>query len=262
MSLPKALLISLGEYEADIEEAKLRAAGFATASVSWREFAAQLNDWMQLSSILQDETIVVWVVAGEANCFDQDVLSKVSLLNLSICNRKPPVSAFVFCDECICELPNGLSHVKIFHSLDPFGAKLMAARFKAQPDAWEPPFIVKSHLDPIIGLWLEVATDRRSGQPDYLIGATDAKIVSFGLGERGTIPAKSTLAYPMLGIEGSILDVPFSACASKDALTDSNACYCKIEGIPTGIFLGRYPDTETEQVSDSVQDDVTFIHFV
>ena len=262
MSLPKALLISLGEYGAEIEEAKLRSAGFATATIAWKELVAQVNDWMQLSSVLQDATIAALVVAGEIKHFDQEVLAKISLLLLSLCNRKPPVAAFVFCEEGGCDLPNTLSHVKVFHSLDSFGAKLMAERFKARSEVWEPPFSVKSHLDPIIGLWLEVATESRNGQQDYLIGVTDAKVVAFGLGVRGTIPAKSSLSFPLLGIEGSIQDVPFSACASQDALTDANACYCKIEGIPSGVFIGRYPKPEGEPEPDSDAEKVAFFHFV
>lgn len=257
MTLPKALLISLGDYEPGVEEAKLRAAGFATAPIAWKDLLSQPTDWMQLSPVLQDELVVVLAFAGDPKDLTPDVLAKITLLTLSI-DRPTLVSAFILCEEQGCELPEALGHFKQYHSLDPFGGKLMAERFRAQQEPWEAPFYVRSHLDPLIGLWLEVGTNLPGGRQDFLVGVTEAKITAFGVGNRGVIPARSTLSYPILGIEGELQEAPFSACAARNALTQENACYCRLEEIPTGVFMGKYPDETDEQD----QDDVSFIRFV
>lgn len=241
MALPKALLCSLGEYTADTEEAKLRQAGFATATVRWSELLNQTNDWMQLAEVLDEPAVQAWVFAGSPEDVTEDLLCRMSLLMLTLKRETQPGTAFVLCEEGnIPTLSPLLSHIGVYHSLDSFAARLMAARFRPGTQL-ALPFHIRAVLNPMIGLWLELAPDENEAQPDFVAGVLNAEITAFGVGPRGAIPAKSTLSFPMLGIEGTCRYTPFSACAAQNALDERTACFCKVSGIPAGIFLGKYP---------------------
>lgn len=245
MPLPKALLCVLGKASAHEEESRLRQAGFATAVLRWEELAGKTQDWMQLSEILDDPAVQAWVIAGEPEAFSADVLSMTSLLALSLRRESQPGTALVLYGQGRTpELPPLMRHVKIWPSSEPFAAHLMAARFR--PGATlATPFHVRAILSPLVGLWLEVApADGR--QEGFTIGALEAEISAFGVGPRGAVPRKSRLDYPVSGIQGAVNGIPFSACAARNAIGEGEACYCKVECIPRGVFLANYL-TETEQ---------------
>lgn len=244
MPLPKALLCSLGDYTTDTEEAKLRQTGFATATVRWPDLLNQTNDWMQLAEVLDEPAVQAWVFAGSPADVTEDLLCRISLLTLALHRESPPNTAFVLCEEGNTpSLSPFLSHISIHHSLAPFAARLMAARFRPGVQL-SLPFHIRAVLNPMIGLWLELAPDGNESQPDFVSGVLNAEITAFGVGPRCAIPAKSTLTFPMLGIEGTCRDAPFSACAAQNALDERTACFCKVSGIPAGVFLGRYPQED------------------
>lgn len=248
MPLPKALLCALGEYPAAVEEAKLRQAGFATATLCWKDLLNQTNDWMQLVDVLDDEAVQAWVLAGEPADFTAGVIRRMSLVALALRRPSQPGTALVLCEEGPAPaLPPLLEHVSIRHSLDPFAARLMAARFKPGAEL-ATPMRVRPLLDPMIGLWLEVAPAAGGGQPDFMVGVLEAEITAFGVGPAGVIPARSTLAYPLLGVRGIMKGQAFSACAAQNPLDDGQSCFCKVEGVPAGVFLGGYPEAGAEDV--------------
>lgn len=245
MPLPKALLCVLGDYSAHLEERTLRQTGFATAVLHWKELANRTNDWMQLSEILDDTAVQAWVLAGEPAEFTEDVLCMITLLALSLRRKSRPGTAFVLCGEGPAPvLPTVMSHVKVWQSSEPFAARLMAARFKPGTKL-SIPFHLRALLNPMIGLWLEIAPS--DGQmAGFTAGVLEADIPAFGVGPLEAVPNKSRLAYPILGAKGTLKNIPFSACAAKNELTESIACYCKVDGIPRGVFLGSYL-AETEE---------------
>lgn len=246
MPLPKALLCSLGDYDALSEENQLRQAGFATAVLCWKDLANRNNDWMQLSGILDDPAVQAWVIAGPAAEFTGEVLCRLSLLALSLRRQGQPGTAFVLSGEGPApDLPPLMRHAGIWRAGDPFAARLMAARFRPAAGL-QLPFHARALLSPLAGLWLEIAP-AEGPMPGFTVGVLDAEIRAFGVGPTGSLPKTSRLAYPLQGIRGSLKEHAFSACAARNELTEAEACFCKVEGIPQGVFLGSYlPDAETE----------------
>lgn len=98
-----------------------------------------------------------------------------------------------------------------------------------------------------IGLWLEIAPLGEEVWQDFMIGIFGAEISAFGTGPPGVLPKESTLHYPMLGIRGNLLDMEFFACAARNTLDSSISCFCKVDGIPKGIFIGPYPGDDGEE---------------
>lgn len=256
MALPKALLQIFGEGGPKISaEEKLRSAGFATGIFSGKDHGADPRSWMQLASILNDESILAWVLAGNEEDFTSENLCKISLLSLALARKTPLITALVSPyginpwenREENFEKPEFLDNFFHLKESDSFGAKLMAARFRPKARS-QSPFFIRVYPDPQIGLWFEIAPSREKEElwPDFMIGVFGAEISSFGIGPPGVLPKECTLSYPMLGIRGNIRNMEFSACAAKNALSASMSCYCRIEGIPQGIFIGSYPEDEGE----------------
>lgn len=251
MPLPKALLCVLGNYSAQLEENKLRKAGFATAVLSWNELSRQTNDWMQLCEVLDDPAVQAWVIAGEPAEFTKDIICMISLLTLALQRKNKPCTAFINASgELMPVLPPVLQHIKVYSSSEPFAARLMAARFKPAYSI-RTPFFLRAILDPYIGIWLEVGPSDGVIQSGFTIGVLNSDILAFGVGEKGHIPARSTMSYPVLGMKGTLDGNTFSACAAKNEINQQTTCYCRIEGIPYGVFLGAYlnEDTQTEDVN-------------
>lgn len=245
MALPKAVLCILGDEPADHPvEAELRSVGFATFSITWKELNSQQNSWIQILPPLDDPAVIAWVIAGKPGDFTDEVRSKIALLTLAMERKNPPATALVLTGEGeIQDVPYAMSHIRIFRHTQKYAVKLMVA--KARPQPFMPlPFHAKAHLDPLIGAWLEVAPPDNEKWDGFMAGVTQAKVIAFGVGPRGAIPARSTLRYPQLGIEGTVGDLPFSACAAKNELASDVSCYMRLDGAPNHILCTEYPDED------------------
>ncbi|MDR0477616.1 MAG: hypothetical protein LBH14_06740 [Desulfobulbaceae bacterium] len=245
MALPKAVLCILGDEPADYAaEAELRAVGFATFSITWKELNAQENGWIQILPPLDDPTVVAWVLAGKTGDFTDEVRAKVALLTLAMQRNCPPVTAFVLTEEGdIADVPYAMNHIQIYRHTRKYAVKLMVAKAKPQPFT-ALPFHAQAHLDPLIGAWLEIAPPAGVTWPGFMAGVTNAEISAFGVGPRGVLPVKSTLQFPMLGIKGELGEKPFSACAAKNTLSDGASCYMRLNGTPGLVFCAEYPDED------------------
>lgn len=248
MALPKALLCVLGDNPAQEapEEVLLRATGFATATLLWRELVIQQRGWTKLLPLLEDAAVQAWVFSGNPGDFTEELLSQISMLTLALIRPAPPLTAFVLTgsgkEPAVSDL---LAHIKMFQGTTSFAAKLMAARMKPQTLSPQP-FHVKAHVDPLIGQWLEIGPAPEEVWDGFMAGVVDADIAAFGVGPRGKIPGKSTLHYPQYGIKGDWGDKAFTACAARNEIGEDAACYIRVEGIPRAVFITGYPE-ETEE---------------
>lgn len=249
MALPKAVLCILGDEPAEHPaEAELRSVGFATFSITWKELDSQQNGWIQLLPPLDDPAVVAWVLVGKPKDFTKEIRSKIAMLTLAMDRKTPPATALVLTDEGdFTDVPYALGHVQVVQNNKKFAAKLMVA--KLRPSPFPPlPFHVKMHLDPLVGAWLEMAPPENKKWDGFMIGTTNAKIAAFGVGPKGSLPSKSTLKYPQLGIQGTIGEESFHACAAQNELNDERSCYIRLDGTPELVFCADYPaDNETPE---------------
>ncbi|MCL2340763.1 MAG: hypothetical protein FWC49_03550 [Proteobacteria bacterium] len=248
MALPKALLCLLGKGGSGTspEEGALRAAGFATASIAWDEVAGQRNGWTQLLPILEEPAVQAWVLAGSAEDFTAEVLSRMALLTLALRRPKLPVTACVLSGgNGEPEFPDLLGHVRVFSGAAAFAARLAAMRLKP-PVLARPDFHADAHPDPLIGLWLEVGPPPGAVWRGFMAGVLAGEVTAFGVGPRGTVPQKTTLEYPQCGIQGDWGGSPFTACAARNPVDGDTACYMRVEGAPRAIFITPHPDDEEQ----------------
>ena len=254
MSLPKSLLCLLGDDTQDScgIEAQLRQAGFATATITWKELEAQKAGLAELAEILQDPAIQGWVVAGKKSDFTAPVISKLSLISLSLSRETLPNTSFVCTDSCEgLESPQSMPHISVTGTDKPFAARLMAARFKPGKTI-DADFYIKAHLDPYVGQWLEVGPAEDAVWNGFMAGLSsgaeqkEVLITAFGVGPRGKLPSKSTLEYPIQGIQGTCGSQNFTACAAKNTVTDKESCFVRFEGEPLSVLISDYPGDAEE----------------
>jgi hypothetical protein len=258
MALPKALLCTIDERDAQAlpEEAQLRAAGFATASIAWQMLKDQ-RGWMQLSSVLDDPAVQAWVIAGAPTDFSSELRCQISLLSLSLTRKPAPCTAILLTQKGdFQDFPLHMEQVSVFAPNQPFAGKLMAARYARKITPAPLPLHIASHLDPLIGLWLEIGPTVDESWPGCMVGLLHADITAFGVGLRGRIPQKSVLEYPQYGIQGNWGEHPFNACAARNMLDEETSCYIKVEGYPHAVFVTSYPE---EEGSDAV---LAYLEFV
>lgn len=246
MTLPKALLCLVGDTVGDSQEANLRAAGFATTTIRWREVTALRFGWMHLADILDDPSFCAWILAGEPDECIPELLAQTRLLMLALRRLQPPILAFVPRRRAFPALPVLRNHALVFAPGEAFAGRLMAARFK--PTQIPPqPCHLKTHLNPLAGLWLEIGPARGEAWDGFMVGTLAAKVTAFGVGPRGTIPRRTSLAHPLCGIRGDVAGMPFEACAAKNPVSEETACFVLVQGIPHGIFIGGYPEGENNE---------------
>jgi hypothetical protein len=241
MALPKAVLCILGDEPAEHPaEAELRSVGFATFAITWKELDSQQNGWIQILPPLDDPTVTAWAIVGKVADFTDEIRSKIALLTLALTRQKPPLTAFILTDEeGFHDAPYVLNHVRVFGHNKKYAAKLMALRTRPE-EFQELPFHVKSHLDPLIGTWLEIGPPDGEVWSGFMAGVTQAEVVAFGVGPRGVLPKTSTLQFPQLGIKGTLGELPLSACAAKNELTTEVSCYMRLEGSPSLVVCAEY----------------------
>ncbi|MCL1985378.1 MAG: hypothetical protein FWG59_02895 [Betaproteobacteria bacterium] len=245
MALPKAVLCTLDVNDAQHppEEAQLRATGFATASIPWQTLKDQ-RGWMQLGPVLDDPAVQAWVIAGNPEDFTPELRCQISLLSLSLRREHALNTAVVLREQgAFQDFPPHMK-LSVFAPGQAFAGKLMAARYVKMKTSSPLPLHMASHLDPLIGLWLEIGPQIGDCWPGCMVGLLSAEITAFGIGARGCIPQKSVLEYPQYGIRGNWGEHPFNACAARNALDAETSCYIRVEGWPHAVFVTRYPDEE------------------
>ncbi len=216
MPLPKALLCLLENSppENTPEEAALRAAGFATASITWKEVSARRNGWAQLIPVLEEPAVQAWVFAGRPEEFTEEVICRISLLSLALRRPTLPVTACVLSSSGEePEFPDLLGHVRVFAANAGFAPRLAALRLKP-PSLARPDFHLRVYGDPLLGLWLEAGPPQGEVWQGFMAGVAEGEVTAFGVGPRGAVPQKTTLEYPQCGIKGTWGDRDFSACAA------------------------------------------------
>jgi len=238
MSRPKALLCLLGDVSGVAEEKRLRESGFLVSTFRWKHFDAEPRGWMRLLALFRDESVDAWVLAGRHEDFTRTVRIRTALLTMGMSN--PPATAFVVCDGCEVSMTGGfLEHVSVFRG-GMFAGRLMAEHFRPKASILRP-CRVFAHLDERLGLWLEVGPGAGEVWDGFMLGIVDAEISAFGVGPCGTLPARTVLEYPVLGIRGDIQGEPFLGCAARNVLTHGEACFLRVEGDLRGLFVAGYP---------------------
>ncbi len=142
------------------------------------------------------------------------------------------MSLFLFRKTNIIEIKEG------------FEAKLMAKMYLPYTGP-KFPFRICPHAVPGLGIWLEVG-------PAYgewngvLIGVRKSGIRHLGIGEKGNLPDKTVLEYPVRNMKIEVDGKEFVAWAVRNKLNKEISAYANLEKSPYEVILGPWNDEKPE----------------
>lgn len=211
---------------------------------AWAELAQQIA--------LGDERPDLWVVAARR----EDLQDPGRRFALSLCAamargmRGEPLScALVGLDfePKQEELPTLLRSWKLIEAKARWHAKLaILANKKPKPSA--EPYRVSAMAMPYMGQWLEVGP-REGSWEGAMLGVTgEGKIENHAVGKRSELPEKTTLNYPLEGIECEVGGDDYTAFAVQNPLAAEDAYFVKISGTPHKLLFGTHPGSEQNDV--------------
>ncbi|MCR4666740.1 MAG: hypothetical protein K5657_05550 [Desulfovibrio sp.] len=97
-----------------------------------------------------------------------------------------------------------------------------------------------------LGLWFEIGPEKDAWQGAFFASgarATDKAVPSaHGVGVAGTIPEKSTLHYPVMGVKLSWQDVALEGAGVRNELSCGTSYYVRVQDFPDVVSFGPFPD--------------------
>ncbi len=142
------------------------------------------------------------------------------------------------------DLPFLLKGVDLVEMSPGFGAKIVA-KVHIPSKEGIPPYSIIPYGVPGMGLWLEIGP-RNDVWKGVLVGVKGAEIRHFGVGEKGSLPEKSVLEYPIRDMKLEIKGEEYVAWAVKNELSPKSAAYVNLSQIPEAIVFGPWDEESLE----------------
>lgn len=108
-------------------------------------------------------------------------------------------------------------------------------------------YYIDVYGNPHTGQWFEVGHNDMPWT-GAMLGVTGAKIVFQAVGPRGSLPAKSTLNYPMKDLKLNLGGSEYLAWAVQNEIDPKSSYFSKIEGSPESIIFGPYSTGDEAEV--------------
>ncbi len=232
---------------------KLKKVGLQPAGAVWVDDLPK-HGWTELGGQLADaDAADVWIVAGTRAELEAPgnryALSLVRAMAEEIRGQTLP-TVIVGLDHApdAAALPTLLQGAKaIDGSSGNWAAKALIAihAMKAAPLA--APYRVNVIAHQYFGQWFEVGP-REGEWAGVMLGVAGdgVQLQEHAVGDRGDLPERTVLEYPMHGIKAEIGGTEFEACAVKNALDPAHSYWVQVKGQPSRLFFGSHPESEEQ----------------
>ncbi len=107
------------------------------------------------------------------------------------------------------------------------------------------PYRITPYGVPGMGLWLEIGPAKGVWK-GVLIGVKDAEIRHMGIGERGRLPERSVLEYPVRDMKLEVNGEEYIAWAVKNEISSSTSAFVNVSKVPTFILFGEWREEALE----------------
>lgn len=209
--------------------------------------------WYAPLEELKSKDANLWIIIGDSKNLTPSVRYGLSLLALCLQHIKSINFPIVWLtkDNSITPeiLPTPLKASTILALDNPsLGAKLVA---KANLPLTTPKLDYSLNVIayPGLGTWFEVGPGNSKTWDGAIFGINNGEINAHGFGEKGKLPEKCTLNYPIKGIKVEFNKENFTAWAIKNKLQEKNSYFVKVSGIPKKIFFGPYTEDASLEVN-------------
>jgi hypothetical protein len=206
--------------------------------------------WAELGNLLLgDKAPDVWLVAGEQADFTAPG-TRYALSMVAAMVREAdgaPVTACLGLDGPLAEdaLPSLLREAERLDAGD-FGwaGKLLSARRRSTEEDFRLSVIAQR----LIGQWVEVGPAQGEWQGAMIGASSGGKVTFQAVGEKGQLPEKAVLEYPLEGLQAELAGTTFTAWAVQNKIGPDQSYFVRLEGQPERLILGQHPESDNPEV--------------
>ncbi|MBN1636423.1 MAG: hypothetical protein JW920_07910 [Deltaproteobacteria bacterium] len=209
--------------------------------------------WMGARNELLDSNIGLWaVLTSDKELQKPSIRYGLSLLAMSIQAQRGnnfPIVVLQTQGDAVSskQFTTPLINTDVLSVSNPVLAAKLVARVHAPAGDTMTGYRLDCFGNPHIGQWFEIgpATDLWQGA---MFGVAGAEINFHAVGARGRLPEKSTLNYPVKGLQLQLGQREYSAWAVQNELSSQDSYYLKVEGYPESIVFGAYTRQDVADV--------------
>ncbi len=200
--------------------------------------------WAGASEKLSDPGISLWIIAGSAASLTKSVRYGLTLTLLAAQRSRPDLST-LWIDTAggleQTDLPGVFADTQLLPiSHTSLGAKLAAmANMPAKNE--KSLFRLCVHANPGIGVWFEIGPGNGMQWSGVVLGTSGGEIKCHGVGDRGKLPEKCVLEYPLKGMEIEAGDERYISWGIKNVLSHEDSYYVKVDGTVQSLIFGELP---------------------
>lgn len=252
--MKKVWLTSLEKSEENVKQimSALKGYGLDVQGHFWTDELEKMA-WVGPRDVMLDTDVALWVIlAGTDSLLNPTIRYGLSLLAVTVQSQRGlgfPIVILLSGGKTISpgELTTPLQGSDVLAADNPaFGAKLVA-KVHAPVKKAAAEYRLDCYGNPQIGQWFEIGP-AGSTWNGALFGVAGAKITFQAVGEKGQLPEKSTLNYPIQDMQLSLGEKEYSAWAVQNELGPDSSYFVKVEGYPESILFGEYSREEEADV--------------
>lgn len=210
---------------------------------------------------LLSSNAALWIILGDNKTFENpQTRAAISLIYLAVLQQRDykilPILFSPNQDEQSFTPPNIFRSAEIQNATNICKNKVAAKAFILASKSHNEQFLQQSEnnyrfnvICPTgLGLWLEIGSTKHSWK-GILLGTcgNDSEPVAHGVGVKSVIPQKSTLNYPVKGMQLEMSSQKkFIAWGCQNELTPDVSYFVKLSNIPTDVIFSEFPKQNEE----------------
>ena len=203
--------------------------------------------WLPIKEKLKDKSIHLWVILCTKEALTEEVRYGLTLLSLALQKERADLPVLVV-DTSGKMNPEDLPGIFIDNTFVQDTGSSLGVKFAAMANmpfkAKMHPYYLAFHANPGFGVWFEVGPGGGEAWNGVVFGINAGEIKAHGVGERGRIPEKCVLEYPIKGMKIESGNNEYTAWGIQNNLDDKFSYYIKVDGMATSLMYGQMPDEE------------------
>lgn len=206
--------------------------------------------WLAVYEQLKDTSIHLWVILLSREVLTPDVRYALTLLTLTIKNERPDLPVLLLDPALKMEksaLPGIFADFPFIREKGAVVGVKFTAMANMPAKQHVPPYYLTVHANPGFGVWFEVGPSPGQQWHGAIFGVHQGEIKAHGFGERGTLPERCVLEYPIKGMQLESGGVVYQAWGIQNKLIESTSYFVKVDSTVSSFLFGPLP---TDQQAD------------
>jgi hypothetical protein len=229
-----------------------KAYGLAASGHFWTDDLAKLA-WAGAREELGHSDTGAWaILATPETLAKASIRQGLALLALELQSRKGPgFPVFLLAQDTapsVTDLPTPLRGAQTFRLEDPALAVKLVAAANRPLTATGAEYRLALYPTQGLGLWFEVGPALGESWNGALFGVSVGAIDAHGIGPKGRLPERSTLEYPMQGLQLELGGTPHTAWAVRNILDPDSSYYLRVHDLAGSLVFGPFPEGDAAEL--------------